>query len=251
MKFSILFFITFLTFCAATQGLGLHLKKKLLIAGVGKAVIGGLIGKKVVSHVLHRKAPCARATVLLRKRRSIADYANRAFNGISTRLESTGKSLRSIGNTFHRGSDTLNSASLNTKVYGLVASERIRSSLRSLTRQRRAAAARRPANLQLPSGKMSLDDMLRFVKSHNAEVCLQRVICELSAKSNIYGNEGVQFGTRLLGYNNVSHEEADKYRAASAYGNQNRNRPAVCRRKYTNCNINPRQLIEVGNTILN
>lgn len=253
MKLSILFFITFISLYAATNGLGLHTKKKLLIAGVGakllgKAVIGGLVGKKV----LHRTAPCARATVLYRRRRSISDYANQAFNGISSRLESTGKSLRSIGDTFHRGSDRLNSASLSTRVYGLVASDRIRSSLRSLTRTRRAAPRRPvPGNLRLPSGKLTLDEMLNFVKEHNAEICLQRVICELSSKSNIYGDEGVRFGTRLLGYNNANHRDASKYKQASAYGNRNRGRPEVCRRKYAACNIDPQQLIQVGNLILN
>ena len=212
---------------------------------------------------------------LLRERRSIADMvsnlSNRVFETFSSGLEGAGRGLRTVGNQFHRGSDYVRNASLSTRVVGVLASDRLRRGSESLlssfsggesaeesnlVRTRRAAPRRQPIippNFQLPAGKLTLEEMLQFVKQHNAEVCLQRVICELSANSNIYGEDGIRFGTKLLNYRQVSNDDANKYKRASKIGNQYRGRPSVCSKKYPQsiCGYDSMQLIAVGNTILN
>lgn len=50
-----------------------------------------------------------------------------------------------------------------------------------------------------PQGNpQNLNRLLQFVVQHNAQHCLARVICELSANPNRYGQDGLKFGTSLL-----------------------------------------------------
>jgi len=98
---------------------------------------------------------------------------------------------------------------------------------------------------------MSLNDMFALVRSHNAEGCLQRIICELSVNSRAYGKEGEDFGIKLLrNYGDVSHAEADQYKYARTIGTEYKSR-AICRRSFKSCGrIRPADLIGVGNTIV-
>ena len=40
--------------------------------------------------------------------------------------------------------------------------------------------------------------LLQLVQAQNAQQCLQKVICELSANPNAHGAEGIRFGRSLL-----------------------------------------------------
>ena len=234
---------------AGAAGAGLLLKPKLTVGGalIGKALLlpkvliagkiakkalivgaGAIVAKKIVK-TIHRKKSCrrtcvncVRSPVRLLKKRAISDYVNRGFRSVSTGLQNTGIRLRNVGSIFHSTSDRLRNASLTTRVAGILASDRIRTTgsglVRNLVRRRRATrrpSSNAPANFQFPNRNLSLDEMLGVVRQYNAEECLQRVICQLSAKNNYYGDEGTRFGAKLLNYENVSHREAEQYREAS------------------------------------
>ena len=46
--------------------------------------------------------------------------------------------------------------------------------------------------------KQNVYQLLQFVKANNAESCLERVICELSASPDLHGQDGVRFGRNLV-----------------------------------------------------
>lgn len=63
-------------------------------------------------------------------------------------------------------------------------------------RRRRSAEADALGNA--PSSSININQLIQFVQKSNAQQCLARVICELSANPNVLGVEGIKFGTSLL-----------------------------------------------------
>lgn len=63
-------------------------------------------------------------------------------------------------------------------------------------RRRRSAEADALGNA--PTSSININQLIQFVQKSNAQQCLARVICELSANPNVLGVEGIKFGTSLL-----------------------------------------------------
>lgn len=64
-------------------------------------------------------------------------------------------------------------------------------------RRRRSAEAEALAG-NAPMSSININQLIQFVQKSNAQQCLARVICELSANPNSLGVEGIRFGTSLL-----------------------------------------------------
>lgn len=281
MRLSIVFLALFAVFSIQTASAVHLLKPKLVLGGalVGKAlllkkpklILGGLVAGKLAKKALVVGAgalaakalighgrPCAthathsasysrsfesrtqqQQTIVHQiEKRSILDYVNRGLESVSDRVRSAEPGLRTVGDTLSRGVDYLRNASSSTV-------DQIRSGVNTLVpglvRRRRAV-----------SGRMSVEQLLRYVKERRGEVCLQRIICELSAYNYHYGDEGVNFGTKLLGYENISNPEAVKYKNAQKVGLQYRVRgptegPKACVRRYASCPYDTRAVIADGN----
>lgn len=65
------------------------------------------------------------------------------------------------------------------------------------TRAKREAEAD-PQQKQKKQDGQKINRLLAFVNQHSAQHCLARVICQLSANPNIFGQQGIQFATSLL-----------------------------------------------------
>lgn len=63
-------------------------------------------------------------------------------------------------------------------------------------RRRRNAEAEALGNA--PMSSININQLIQFVQKSNAQQCLARVICELSANPNSLGVDGIRFGTSLL-----------------------------------------------------
>lgn len=63
-------------------------------------------------------------------------------------------------------------------------------------RRRRSPEAEALGNA--PMSSININQLIQFVQKSNAQQCLARVICELSANPNVLGVEGIKFGTSLL-----------------------------------------------------
>ena len=64
--------------------------------------------------------------------------------------------------------------------------------------RRRRDADPEPEAAPEPQQQANAQQLLQLVRSQNAQQCLQKVICELSANPNSHGNEGIRFGRSLM-----------------------------------------------------
>ena len=224
---------------------GKALLGKALLLKKPKLIIGGLVAGKLAKKALVVGAGSLAGHKLLGGHRPCATRStsfssfSRSFESssyqktIAHRIEKRSPVYRAMENLYKKN------ATLNT-VYP------IRRGARNLTaglvRRRRAT--------------MTVEQLLKYVKDRNGEVCLQQIICQLSAYNYHYQDEGVRFGTRLLAYENIANPEAAKYKAAQKLGLQFRVRgpvegPRACARRYSRCQYDPRAVISDGNAKLN
>ena len=252
----------------ALLGKALLLKPKLIVGGliagklVKKALVvgaGALVARRLIRAIKLRK-PCRRCRNCVRRRtiavsrsvetrksashqiekRSITDVVNRGLESVSDRVRGTGTGLETVGDTLNLGIGLLSNVSSSTV-------DGIRRGAANLGLVRRGRAV---------SGKMTLEELFRYVRQRNGQVCLQRIICELSAYNFHYGDEGVRFGTKLLAYESINHPEAVRYKNAQKVGLQYRIRgpvegPKACVKRYSACQYDPRAVIADGNQKLN
>ena len=286
MRFSTVFAFALFAVFAIQASSAVHLLKPKLIGGalVGKAllgkalllkkpklILGGLVAGKLAKKalvvgagalaaksLLGHARPCATRTASVARsyerisqektivshqieKRSIMDIVNRGIESVSDQVLSAGTRLKTVGDTFNQGVGYVRNASLS-------ATDQIRRGASSLMTA--------TGSIRTKRATMSVDQLLKYVKDRRGEVCLQRIICELSAYNYHYGDEGVRFGTKLLTYENIGLPEAVKYKNAQAIGLQFRVRgpmdgPKACKRKYASCQYDPRAVIADGNQKLN
>lgn len=95
-------------------------------------------------------------------------------------------------------------------------------------------------------------ELISFVQSRDAQACLKRVICELSADPNIYGMEGIKFGSSLLAMSRTtssSHPGTVQFRSASTVGSSSRD-PSICVSQFPECSTPSNEVIRIGNTLI-
>lgn len=92
-------------------------------------------------------------------------------------------------------------------------------------------------------------DLITLVNSRNAQQCLAKVICELSANKNQFGPEGVKFSNSLQRMSETEHPSAPQFRAASVVGLHSLN-PSVCSTQFDGCSAPSEEVVRVGNLIL-
>ena len=97
--------------------------------------------------------------------------------------------------------------------------------------------------------RAAINELISFVQSRNAQQCLAKVICELSADPNVHGSEGVKFGSSLLSMARTNHPGASQFRAASSVGTTSRN-PSLCFRQFTECTTPSKEVVRLGNALL-
>jgi len=115
----------------------------------------------------------------------------------------------------------------------------------SLGRQRRASIHR-----QTQQRRKTMEQLQQLATQQNAQQCLQKVICELSADRNAYGREGLRFGRNLLLLEGtVDARTARFYRQAASTGNAIKN-AKLCVNHYPNCVHPSPQLIMMANRIM-
>lgn len=95
----------------------------------------------------------------------------------------------------------------------------------------------------------AVNELMSFVHSRNAQQCLAKVICELSADPNLHGSEGVKFGSALLTMSETRHPRAAQFREASSVGTQSRS-PSLCLRQFTGCTTPSKEVVRIGNALL-
>lgn len=92
--------------------------------------------------------------------------------------------------------------------------------------------------------------LLQLVRSQNAQQCLQRVICELTANPNSHGNDGVRFGRSLiLLESQTDRQSAQQYRQAATTGSQVQNEQ-FCQQFFPSCAFQSDEIIRLGNQMI-
>ena len=100
-------------------------------------------------------------------------------------------------------------------------------------------AAQRPVN-----------DLITIVHSRNAQQCLAKVICELSADPNFHGREGVRFGKTLAALDRANLPRAQQFRSASQTGKRF-GKPDMCSQSFADCSTPSAEVIKIGNALVN
>ena len=95
-----------------------------------------------------------------------------------------------------------------------------------------------------------VNELITIVQSRNAQQCLAKVICELSADPNFHGDDGVKFGSSLKALGRANHPRAEHFRSASAAGSQLQN-PSLCAASFTDCATPSNEVIRIGNSLMN
>ncbi|CAG2113306.1 unnamed protein product, partial [Medioppia subpectinata] len=97
-----------------------------------------------------------------------------------------------------------------------------------------------------PQASANAQQLLQLVRSQNAQQCLQRVICELTANPNSHGNDGVRFGRSLiLLESQTDRASAQQYRQAATTGSQVQNEQ-FCTQFFPTCAFQSGELIRLG-----
>lgn len=95
----------------------------------------------------------------------------------------------------------------------------------------------------------NVDHLVNLVKKNRAEVCLFRVICELSQNSKSYGDSGSKFARSLLRFRESKHPDIHLYVDAMTFGAKAKSNKD-CINKYAACHHSTTEIINTGNKLL-
>jgi len=125
-----------------------------------------------------------------------------------------------------------------------------KTSFYSSNRRRRDAEAEAEAEAVVDPQATNAQQLLQLVRSQNAQQCLQKVICELSANPNSHGQEGIRFGRSLLMLEaQTDKPSAAQYRQAATTGAQLTSE-VQCQQFFPSCAFESQEIVRIGNQMI-
>lgn len=121
-----------------------------------------------------------------------------------------------------------------------------------LTRSRRGALSDDADKILKQSNGVDVNNvgqLVDLVERNQAQVCLARVICDLSRNTRAYGDNGSKFAQSLLKFRQSKHPKVKFYMEAMSNGAKAKNNEQ-CKTHYPKCNHQATEVIDVGNRIL-
>lgn len=104
----------------------------------------------------------------------------------------------------------------------------------------------RPVRAANPNEKEALQKLLLFVNKHHAQVCLQRMVCQLSVNERFFGNDGYEFAQRLKNLEKkFEADEIKMYKEAREYGLKEMSTDE-CEDNFNNCQYTNNEIIRFG-----
>jgi hypothetical protein len=99
------------------------------------------------------------------------------------------------------------------------------------------------------SEQRPMNELISIVQSRNAQQCLSKVICELSADPAVHGDEGVKFAGTLKALGRANLPRVEQFRSAQVAGARSRD-PIVCSQSFSDCGTPSAEVIKIGNALI-